>query len=92
MADGSGHQAGARGDPSSLHRDSRSYHRASCRADITNPCGKPNQVRSHPGHMVPLARSQLAPADIGRLVCRGRACAELASGSSALFGLFCLSG
>ena len=79
-------QARARDDPSSLDPDPRSHHRASRRADRTDPHGEPKQVRSHPSRMVSLDRSLLTPSCAGRPVCRGHACADLSgyrpSGSS----------
>ena len=44
MAEGSGDQAGACDDPSSFDPDPRSHHRASRRADRTDPHGEPNHV------------------------------------------------
>ena len=77
MADDSEHQARTCRDSTSRYRDARSHYRASCRADITNFCGEPNQARSHHGGMVSLARSQLACTNAGCLVCRGYTRAEL---------------
>jgi putative copper resistance protein D len=67
--------------------DSRSHHRASCGADIADPHGESDRVRSHHSCIVPLDRSLLAPPDAGRLVCRSCACADIGPGSFGLSGL-----
>jgi hypothetical protein len=87
MANGPERQAGACSDPSFLHFDSRSHHRASYRADIADPHGESDRVRSHHSCIVPLDRSLLAPPDAGRLVCRSCACADIGPGSFGLSGL-----
>lgn len=78
MADDSEHQARICRDSSSLHRDVRPHHWASCRANITDSDGEPNQLRSRSGCMVFLDRPQLARSYASCLARRSHTCAELA--------------